>query len=385
MLKIKIVHVIESLCFGGAQRFVVDLCNEVAKTEKYDVYILSLCDNDLHHSLLNDISPDVNYISFKKGAGIGLTALVRLTKWLKNECPHVVHSHLNAYEYLLLYRIFDSRTAFFHTIHKPAHIECTNIFFKKIRANSYRYNQVTPISISQSSSRGFREYYKLNNDIVIQSARPELAVTIAQLDLTAKYKDGSYLMVHVGNITNGKNQQLLVRAIQLYNLTALKKCRLIIIGEIKDQRLFYQLNELLQDDCFIEFIGAKHNIADYLSIADGFCLSSTMEGMPISLIEAMSMGCIPICTPVGAIKEIVVDGVTGFLSKAIEVDSYCKALKRALDSSDREGIKYNIQKIYKKKYQINISALNHINIYKKALNLFEGRDNAFELLYKSKT
>ena len=385
MLKIKIVHVIESLCFGGAQRFVVDLCNEVAKIDKYDVYIISLCENDPNHSIVNDINLNVNYISFKKGTGIGITALVRLTKWLKNESPHIVHSHLNAYEYLLLYRMFNSSTSFFHTIHKPANIECANSFFKKIRAGSYRNHQVTPISISQSSSKAFRSYYKLNNDIIIQSARPELEVTVAQLELRAKYKDGSYLMVHVGNITDGKNQQLLVRAIQMYNLTALKKCRLVLIGEVRNQPLFHQLTELLKHDYFIEFIGAKHNVADYLSLADGFCLSSTFEGMPISLIEAMSMGCIPICTPVGAIKEIIVDGVTGFLSKEIDVDSYCKALKRALDFGDKDGIRYNVQKVYKKKYQIKISAFNHIHIYKKALNLFEGRDNAFELLYKSKT
>jgi glycosyltransferase involved in cell wall biosynthesis len=387
MLKIKIVHIVENLHFGGAQRFVIDLCNEVAKVEKYDVYIISLCDNNSQNTLVNEIESNVHYISFYKNKGLSISAFYKLTLWLKKECPHIVHSHLNALEYLYLYRLYDTRTSFFHTIHKPVEVECPNLFFKRLRMISYRGNHVIPISISQNSSRAFREHYKVYNDVIIQLARPVLKTTSEQIDLRDKYsvdKD-CFLMLHVGNINNGKNQQLLLRSIQLYNQTAVKKCRLLMIGEVKDRELYQELSELMQADPYIEFVGPKHNVADYFSIADGFCLSSTYDGIPISLIEAMSFGCVPICTAVGGIKELIIDGVTGFLSKGIEVDSYCKALQRALHFADKEGIKDNLKKLYFSKHQINASALKHINSYNKALNLFEGRDNAFELLYKSKT
>jgi glycosyltransferase involved in cell wall biosynthesis len=386
MLKIKIVHVIENLHFGGAQRFVIDLCNEMANIDKYDVYLLSLEENYTEDSLLSDVLPQVNYISFKKRGKINISTLIKLTYWLKSECPHIVHSHLNAYEYLSIYRLFETRTSFFHTIHKPVQLECSNLVLKKFRANSYRYNQVTPISISQNSSKSFREYYKLNNDVVIQHARLQPKVSSAQVQVRTGHDDAKYsfLLLHIGNIDTGKNQQLLVRAIQLYNLTAKRKCRLLMIGEVKDQKVYCALREMLLHDQNIEFIGAKHNVADYLSIADGFCLSSTWEGLPMALIEAMAMGCIPICTPAGAIKEIIVDGVTGFVSKDVDVDSYCKALKRALEYPNREVLRENIKEVYQKRFDIRGSASKHINLYKRALNLFEGRDNAFELLYKSK-
>jgi glycosyltransferase involved in cell wall biosynthesis len=91
----------------------------------------------------------------------------------------------------------------------------------------------------------------------------------------------------------------------------------------------------------IHFLGAKANVMDYLYASDAFCLSSVTEGMPISLIEAMACGCIPVCTPVGGILNTIQDGVTGFLSKSISEDDFLDALKRLIrekDTIDRQRI-----------------------------------------------
>ena len=40
-------------------------------------------------------------------------------------------------------------------------------------------------------------------------------------------------------------------------------------------------------------------------LSDAFCLTSVYEGLPISLLEAISCGCVPVCTPVGGITEVV--------------------------------------------------------------------------------
>jgi len=386
MHKIKIVHVIGTLNRGGAERFVIDLCNEMAKIEKYEVYILSLCGNDPQNTFLNDLCADVNYITFNKKSGLSLGVLLRITNWLRDKNPHIVHSHLNGFEYLLLYSAFKSRTTFFHTIHNIASFECPNFLIKTIRSFFYRNNKVTPITISMNGSRTYRDYYNLNNEIIIENARPTLTTTAELNSMYKKYKgdDPRFLLVHIGRISQEKNQALLIESVKKFNDTESTKCKLLIIGDVMDEDLNFKLTSLAKDDPNIEFLGGKNNIADYLSIADAFCLSSISEGMPISLIEAMSLGCIPICTPVGGIKEMIKDGVTGFLSKNTTLDSYVQALKRAVYFKEKDFIRDNISKAFDNRYHIEISAKNHLTTYNKALNLFEGSDSAFELLYKSR-
>lgn len=223
------------------------------------------------------------------------------------------------------------------------------------------------------------------NEIIIENARPNLNTTTALSGLIHQYKaNDEFLLVHIGRIAAEKNQELLIESVKKWNATEFKKCKLLMIGDIKNESINANLKNLAKDDPNIEFLGGKNNIADYLHMADAFCLSSIFEGMPISLIEAMSMGCIPICTPVGGIKEMIKDGVNGFLSKNTSLDSYYETLKRAMYSDNKEVIRTNLIKTYKNKYHIEISATNHLKTYNKALNLFEGRDSAFELLYKSK-
>jgi len=386
MHKIKIVHVIGKLSRGGAERFVIDLCNEIAKKEKYEVYILSLCENNTHNTFITDISTNVNYITFNKKSGFNLNVLFKLTNWLKEKSPHIVHSHLNSFEYLSLYRSYKSRATFFHTIHNIANIECPNYLIKCFRKLYYKNNSVIPIVISVNGSKTYREYYKLNNEIIIENARPNLILSKNHEGLVNKYKrdKDSFLIVHIGRISIEKNQELLIKSVQKFNSIDEKKCKLLIIGDVQDEQLYSRLMNLIENDSNIEFLGGVNNIVDYLSIADAFCLSSIYEGMPISLIEAMSVGCIPICTPVGGIKEMITDEVTGFLSKDIDLDSYYNAIRKAVYSKNKSIIKENIKYTYKCKYHIELSAKNHLKNYNKALNLFEGRDSAFELLYKSK-
>ena len=85
----------------------------------------------------------------------------------------------------------------------------------------------------------------------------------------------------------------------------------------------------------IHFLGTQTNVQDYLYCADAFCLSSVYEGLPISLLEALSCGCVPVCTPVGGIKDVVQNEVTGFLSDSVSEDDYYRAVNRFMESKDK--------------------------------------------------
>lgn len=370
MSKTKIVHIIGTLGRGGAERFVVDLCNELAKNEQYKIHLVSLCDNTSNATFLNEVSTKVHYLSLHKGRGLSLKVLLKLTSWLMKQKPAIVHTHLNALEYLLLYRLGSRKCRFFHTIHSIAEAECPNFLIKSVRGTLYRTSKVTPIVVSADGCESFRKYYALDRVTIIENGRPFLNLTEKAPLLLEEYKkdEDTFLLIHVGRIMKVKNQSLLIKAVQKFNKIEEKKCRLLIIGDVRDQSLYQKLYALVGNDKSIEFLSGKDNVADYLNVADFFCLSSSHEGMPISLIEALSVGCISICTKVGGIKDMIENEINGFLSMDNSVDSYYQTIKRAVFYPDKERIKENSFNSFKRNYHIGTSVTKYFQAYSLGLN-----------------
>ncbi|MEF2560059.1 MAG: glycosyltransferase family 4 protein [Eggerthellaceae bacterium] len=65
-----------------------------------------------------------------------------------------------------------------------------------------------------------------------------------------------------------------------------------------------------------------------------FCLPSKNEGMPMSLLEAMSRGLVPISTRVGGVPSVIKDGVNGCLIDVGDVDGLSACLDSLLNDSE---------------------------------------------------
>lgn len=74
--------------------------------------------------------------------------------------------------------------------------------------------------------------------------------------------------------------------------------------------------------------------ADLLCESAVFCLPSYGEGLPLAMLEAMSYGVIPVVTSVGAIPEVISDGVNGYLVSPGDVSGLVTALRDALNAPD---------------------------------------------------
>lgn len=59
------------------------------------------------------------------------------------------------------------------------------------------------------------------------------------------------------------------------------------------------------------FPGLQTEVKPFFEAMDIFMMSSSFEGLPIALLEAMSMECAVVATDAGGIKEVVVNGETG--------------------------------------------------------------------------
>jgi glycosyltransferase involved in cell wall biosynthesis len=78
----------------------------------------------------------------------------------------------------------------------------------------------------------------------------------------------------------------------------------------------------------VVFLGLRKDIPRLLRGADVFLLTSTSEGIPLTLIEAMATGLPVVSTAVGGTGEVVTEGVTGYLCPSRDDAALSQAVLR---------------------------------------------------------
>lgn len=353
----KIVQLIYHLGSGGAERFVVNLSNELARRGE-DVTILMLRDrlNPSFNFNCKLLLPQIQIISLNLKEGFRISYLWKVSRALDSIAPDVVHTHLDVLPYILFYAI-SHRIRYIHTIHSVANFETNKIIIKKINKFLFCNNLVQPVTISNLCNDSFIEYYKLKNSVCIENGCERICPS-AQFQ---KVKDELRelprpVFIHVARYAKEKNQQLLVQtfnALQGQDFPG----TLLVVGDgfSNDSGIVTQAGP------GIYFLGRKDNVGDYLMNSDYFCLSSIVEGAPISVIEAMSCGLPVITTPAGGIPDMISNGVTGVISKDFSRDSYMQAFKECISIPfDAKAI----MMLFNNRYSISVCAEKYILLYK---------------------
>ena len=327
----KIVQLIPLLSSGGAERFVVDLSNELSL--RHNVTLI------VGHSLegifafyLPEVSRRVKTYSLNKRIGFDLRYLYSLYKAIKRESPDAVHTHTEAFAYFAVLKWLFPKVKFVHTVHNDAQFESGGRIKTFLKRMFFRRGWCKAATISAQSAASFADYYGLDVDNTLIYNGRSLNVAPSKEELIPRI-EGRYNFVSIGHISNTKNHILMCTV-----LTNLLKqgvaIDLYMFGRFADESIVERIKAL--NNPHIHMLGERTNPMQYLANADVFCMSSIVEGLPISLIEALACGLIPICTAVGGIGDLVHEGKTGFLSHDLTVESYTKAIERFLALSADE-------------------------------------------------
>lgn len=363
----KIIQIIYSLCSGGAEKFVVDLSGQLAEMG-HDVILCMLRDDKKTRLVFNRqfLNTKVRLHSMGFDRGFSLGKCREVEKFIKRENPDIIHCHLNVIPYIFRMAITNNKPVIIHTLHSIAtNTGGTGIQYY-LNRYFYKRNKIRPVCISELCRQSYENYYRLDNAPVIDNGRAEVGVSecfknVEQEVATYKKTEKTRVFVHVARFNKQKNQRLLIDSFNRLNAEDFDFI-LLIIGSGFDQEEGRRLKETACDRIF--FLGEKNNVNDYLNCSNAFCLTSIFEGLPISLLEALSCGVTPICTAVGGIPDVITDGVNGYLSSTLDVEEYVDTVKRymkkPLDSSAL--IEY-----YKSNYSMEICAEKYEALYQRFL------------------
>jgi glycosyltransferase involved in cell wall biosynthesis len=143
----------------------------------------------------------------------------------------------------------------------------------------------------------------------------------------------------VGNLRAVKNHALFIRGLARV-IRGRPDVRGVIVGQAIPAEPDYpdRLQQLIREEAMegrIVLAGFRSDVPALLRRMDIFCLTSTSEGMPNAVLEAMAAGRPVVATRVGAIPDLVQDGVTGLLVPSEDVPAFTGAVDDLLGDPQR--------------------------------------------------
>lgn len=359
----KIVEIIPHLNSGGAERFVVDLSNGF--TEKNQVIIVVLYSINNNWFYLKELSKNITVISLNKKQGFDVSIIPKLFKLLKNLRPNIVHIHLRGLDYALIPSLFLFNIKFFYTVHSDAYYDSNNLITRFYRWIFFKTRLIIPVTISNESRKSFQKAYGILPNMIFNGRAFTKLENVEKIEEEIKsyYKtSNTKVFLNVASIQPIKNQLMLAKVIKRL-VEEGNDVILLIIGRNSCPAIIETINNLKCNNIY--YLGEKEDPRLYMLFSDAICLSSIQEGMPITIIEAFSVGVMPICTPVGGIINMITDGFNGFLSKSFEENDYYDTLKRFLSFNN------SYLQVIKKNCSDSISNYEMKKCVDNYLNLFE--------------
>ncbi|MCR5672055.1 MAG: glycosyltransferase [Butyrivibrio sp.] len=150
-------------------------------------------------------------------------------------------------------------------------------------------------------------------------------------------------IVMVARLDENKNQAMVMEAFKDVRERGFKDYTLALYGDGPDRMKLQHLAVKLGIEKNVEFKGNVQHVAEHIEKASMFILASNQEGMPNSLIEALSLGlpCISTDCPCGGPRELINSGENGLLVPVGDKKKMTDAMLRILsdkDLSDRFSI-----------------------------------------------
>jgi glycosyltransferase involved in cell wall biosynthesis len=164
------------------------------------------------------------------------------------------------------------------------------------------------------------------------------------LDKFARVRDPSYLrgefnlaanepvLANVAALAPHKAQSVLLEA--LGQIDERRRARCFIVGEGSLRASLERDAAVLGLGPYVTFTGFRDDALEFIRLADVFVMSSRLEGLGTSIMDAHALGAAVVATRTGGIPELVEDGVTGLLVAPGDASALAAAITRMLDDKE---------------------------------------------------
>jgi glycosyltransferase involved in cell wall biosynthesis len=363
MEKIKVLYVITSTGFGGAERLLLSHL-KLLDHKKYKFFVCSL--REKPDDLFIEISQYAETSNLKIKNKFNPVAVLSLIKLFRKIDPDIIHSHLfQARFYSTVAHFFYHRPVLITHKHNNVNPKKHNIFifFEMI---SILFNKKV-IAISNSVKKSLNKYELIpsNKIFVLQNGIDHQKFSrIANSKIISN--NNQIIIGTVCRLEEQKGIRYLLLAMKTI-LTKFPTVQLEIVGYGTLLNELKELTQKLRISNSVKFFGKFAEVIPFYKRMNIFVLPSVYEGFGIVLLEAMAAGVPVVATNVDGITEVVIDRESGLLVPPKNPEAIANAVIKIIENSEL-GEKL-VMEGYKRSalFDIKEHVIKLDNFYKKLL------------------
>lgn len=375
--KLKILFVIPTLEMGGAERLIINICNELNKRNNVEFLLVVLYPINNYNSISSQLN--IHYCKSRVEHSILKKSKVYIDdfeKLILDFKPDIIHSNLLETEFLSHWICFKNTKYISHChnnipLYKNFSIKTLFskqkiiLFAKKISLlKKYKETNNHFIAISKDSYKYLTKNLPAFFEGNIHLLHNAIDFNLFNRETNKKLPNDKIKLITVGHLNKNKNQTFLIHVMHFLIKNNIN-CELQIFGDgpIKGEIEILINNYKLNNNVFLR--GKVENIEEHLWQSHLYVHSALSEAFGLVLIEAMASGLPVICLDGKGNRDIVKDSENGFIIYKNNPKAFANMIISIIENKEfYESMSKNAIETAKK-YDIKNYVGNLINLYEK--------------------
>ena len=353
----KIAHVVDSMEMGGSETLVLQMCR-LQREQGHDPCVYAI-------ATLGSLGERMRMEGFNVQANVGShlpDATRNFFRIFRGSRPDVVHVHNPT---PTIYAAMAARMAGVasvvstrHSLVAPPRKLVTELKYA-FAASSCDWIagvcDATTSNVKKMHSVPARKIVRVYNG----------TIPLARVATEYQPPRSGFTLVYVGRLAAVKNHALLLNSFRAA-LSSMPNLRLWMVGDGSERNALERLAGELDVTAEVTFWGQQVDVAPFLSAADAFIMSSKSEGLPMSLLQALSLGIPAIVTEVGGMAEVVQLAKAGYTVSVTNPTEMAEAILRLAGSqTDRQQFSINGKAAFDQYFTLKTMVDAYMDLYRK--------------------
>jgi L-malate glycosyltransferase len=312
--KIKVLHIIKSLGRGGAEMLLPETL-KLHNQEQFEFhYIYFLPWKNQLEEPIREAGGIIQCMAASNNIAILLQAS-KIATYIKKHNINVVHAHLPWAGFVsrVVYKLTGIPVVYSEH-NKQERYHGITFFLNKLTFNWQRQAIAVSADVAESIKKNIKPAIPVTT--ILNGVNTQRFIRDEQQgkSIREQYHIPNDAVV-VGTIAVFRFQKRLVEWLEVAKAIATQNPEVyfIIVGDGPLKQEIMEKRKALGLESTVIMAGLQEEVRPWLSAMDVYMMSSVFEGLPIALLEAMSMKCAIVSTDAGGIKEVITHITDGLL------------------------------------------------------------------------